>query len=258
MMWAGRALKARAHTSFVASRQRIASKALTKGLRITSEIRGQFPKDLATLIVPNHIGTLDPWVLAANFDVAFVAKSEMGEWPVIRTVCKAVAIIFAHRKNVMKTADTLNEIQDRMRSGVSVLIFPEGTTSDGVGLLPFKTTGFQAVAGMEDGFVLPVYHHVRSVNGVPVDINSRTAVTWHSGQGMLPNILGVLALGPLHYVIRIGDAIPASGKNRKELAQETQEAVRQLMQQEIDELAKIHSKSSPATINVSQEQEAPV
>jgi len=143
MMWAGRALKARAYNSFVATRQRIAARKLIQGLRITTEVKGSVPEDLATLISPNHIGALDPWIVASHFDVAFVAKAEMGTWPVIKTVTKAVAIIFAHRKNVMKTAETLNEIQERMRSGVSVLVFPEGTTSGGNDVRRHRSSSIQ-------------------------------------------------------------------------------------------------------------------
>ena len=253
MMWAGRALKARAYNSFVATRQRIAARKLIQGLRITTEVKGSVPEDLATLISPNHIGALDPWIIASHFDVAFVAKAEMGTWPVIKTVTKAVAIIFAHRKNVMKTAETLNEIQERMRSGVSVLVFPEGTTSDGTDLLPFKTTGFQAIVGMEDGFVIPVYFHVRKINGEMVDINSRKTVTWHSGQDMFENIWDLLDLGPLHYLIRIGSPIPAAGKNRKELAFETREAVRELMQQELREIVRPATNGRGSTINADTE-----
>ncbi len=233
MLVTGRALEARARARHSAERQRAGSTALVRGLRFTSEVHGRIPENLPSLIVTNHIGTLDPWILAAKFDVAFVAKAEMASWPVIGMVCRAVGIIFAHRKNVMKTSGTVNEIQDRMRSGVSVLIFPEGTTSNGQQLLPFKTGGFQAVAGMDDGYIIPMYFHVRTINGRQVTRESRETITWSAPQGMFANIWHVLGQGPLHYVIRIGEPISASGRNRKELAQESQVAVQRLMDEEL-------------------------
>lgn len=236
MLVTGRSLDERHRPLYSARRQRAGCVALVKGLGFTAEVRGSFPEDKPSLIVSNHIGTLDPWILASKFHVAFVAKAEMGSWPVIGMVCRAVGIIFAHRKNVMKTSGTVNEIQDRMRSGVSVLIFPEGTTSNGQQLLPFKTGGFQAVAGMEDGYIVPMYFHVRTINAQQVTTETRETITWSSPQGMFANIWHVLGLGPLHYVIRIGDPIPASGGNRKELARSSQQAVQQLMDEEIAEL----------------------
>ncbi|MGB1375708.1 MAG: lysophospholipid acyltransferase family protein [Rhodothermales bacterium] len=236
MLITGRLLEAGRRPMHSALRQRAGCISLIKGLGFTAEVRGSYPKDIPSLIVSNHIGTLDPWILASQFNVAFVAKAEMGTWPVIGMVCRAVGIIFAHRKNVMKTSGTVNEIQDRMRSGVSVLIFPEGTTSNGQQLLPFKTGGFQAVAGMEDGYIIPMYFHARSIGGKEVTTASRETVTWSSPQGMFANIWHVLGLGPLHFVIRIGEPIPASGRDRKELARSSQEAVQRLMDEEIAEL----------------------
>jgi 1-acyl-sn-glycerol-3-phosphate acyltransferase len=242
MFVAGRRLKARARTSFIARRQRKGCISLVRGLRMTTEVRGTIPEGMPSLIVSNHIGTLDPWILASNFDVAFVAKSEMGTWPVIGFVCKAVGIIFAHRRNVMKTADTVTEIQERMRSGVSVLIFPEGTTSNGRQLLPFKTGGFEAVAGMEDGYVIPMYFHVRRINGEPTTESARETVTWSSPQTMFANLRHMLGFKTLHYVIRVGSPISASGRDRKQLAREAQAEVQRLMDLEIAEL---HAETKP-------------
>ncbi len=239
MVFAGRALSARARASYIASRQRAGCVALTCILGLTSETRGKLPRGKASLITCNHIGTLDPWILAATLDVSFVAKAEMGSWPIISFVCRSVGIIFAHRGRVMKTTGTVNEIQDRMRDGVPVLIFPEGTTSDGQQLLPFKTGGFQAVAGMDDGFIVPMYFHLRTISGQPVSMESRMTVTWTSPQTMFANLWHILGLGPLHFVIRIGEPIHASGRDRKELARRAQEAVAALMRDEINEIGQM-------------------
>jgi lyso-ornithine lipid O-acyltransferase len=232
MVWRGRKLSHHDRMKLVAQRQRAGCVALTKGLNVTSEVIGAIPGDRATLLVCNHIGTLDPWILASNFNLAFVAKSEMEGWPLLGWVCRSVGIIFAHRKNVMKTAQTVDEIRARMRSGVAVMIFPEGTTSDGTALLPFKTGGFEAIANMSDGFVVPVYFHVRSIKRELVDLHSRKQITWYAPQKMLANLWQVLGLGPLHFVIRIGEPIATNDKNRKELAKESQGAVEALKRSE--------------------------
>lgn len=237
MMLRGARKSAHERMKFIASRQRKGCKVLTRGLRISTEVIGSLPEDKAFLIVSNHIGTLDPWILASNFDVAFVAKSEMGTWPVIGWVCKAVGIIFAHRKNVMKTASTVDEIRDRMRAGVAVLVFPEGTTSDGTEILPFKTGGFEAVSGMEDGFVVPIYFHVRQIKSNLVDLESRRVVTWSSPQTMASNLWQVLGLGKLHFVIRIGDPISSVNKDRKQLAQQAQAEVERMKKLEERDIA---------------------
>ncbi len=233
MLVSGRRMDAQRKVAHKAERQRVGSAALVRIMGFTSEVHGQIPEGMPSLVVANHIGTLDPWILASRFKVAFVAKAEMANWPVISLVCRAVGIIFAHRSQVMKTNGTVNEIHERMRSGVSVMIFPEGTTSNGQQLLPFKTGGFQAVAGMEDGYIIPMYFHARTIAGRLVDKNSRETITWSSPQGMFANIWHIMGLGPLHFVIRIGEPIAASGKDRKELARSSQEAVQRLMDDEL-------------------------
>ncbi len=232
-----RGLEARARFKYLSQRQRLTCAALARALRISSEVVGDFPQDIPMLVVTNHIGQFDPWVVGSQFDFAFVAKSEMGGWPGLGAIFRAVGMIFVDRKKIMTTVGTVNEIQDRMRDGVPVLIFPEGTTSDGRQVNTFKTTGFQAVANMEDGYILPVYFHVRTINGKKVDSESRTQVTWAAPQSMVSNIKQILALGPLHYVIRIGAPIPSSGLDRKELARLSHAAVVNLMMDEIEELS---------------------
>ncbi|HAY36537.1 MAG: 1-acyl-sn-glycerol-3-phosphate acyltransferase [Bacteroidetes Order II. Incertae sedis bacterium] len=239
IMWRGRKMGHAERMAFAAQRQRDAGVSMCRSLRITTEVVGHYSSEKPSLIVPNHIGTLDPWILAGRFNTAFVAKSELGGWPVFGWVCKAVGIIFAHRKNVMRTNQTVDEIRARMRSGVAVLIFPEGTTSDGKELLPFKTGGFESVANMDDGFVVPVYFHVRTIDGKPVTELSRVEVTWSSPQKMTANLWKVLGLGRLHFVVRIGKPIPAKNQNRKELARSAKDAMQQLKQEEEDELLKL-------------------
>ena len=232
-----RGLEARARFKFLSQRQRLTCAALARTLRISAEVVGEFPQDIPMLVVTNHIGQFDPWVVGSRFDFAFVAKSEMGSWPVLGAIFRAVGMIFVDRKKTMTTVGTVNEIQDRMRDGIPVLIFPEGTTSDGRQVNAFKTTGFQAVANMEDGYILPVYFHVRTINGKKVDSETRMQVTWSEPQSMISNIKQIMALGRLHYVIRIGTPIPSSGRDRKELARLSHAAVVDLMMDEIKELS---------------------
>ena len=236
MVWKGRSLDYRERMRFVAQRQKAGSAALIKGIRISAEVIGEIPLGKPLLLVSNHIGTLDPWILASQFEVAFVAKSEMGNWPVIGWVCDAVGIIFAHRKNVMKTQQTVDEIRARMRSEVAVMIFPEGTTSNGESLLPFKTGGFEAVSHMEDGWIVPIYFHVRGIKGDVVTEEGRKIVTWSSPQTMLSNLWKMLGLGKMHYVIRVGTPIASNQRNRKELAACAQQAVQVLKEAEENDL----------------------
>lgn len=197
-------------------------------LRVTT--RGTLPEGRAMLAVSNHLGTLDPWVLASQLPVAFVAKAEMARWPVAGWVCRTVGILFVDRAQRMQTTAFVEQVQARMHEGVCVLVFPEGTTSTGPGLLPFKTGAFEAVAEMPDGLVLPLYLHPVSINGQAVTEALRPLVTWAtSTQTMLQNYWQVFGLHAVELEVRIGPPLPTAGHDRKALARLAQGAVEALM-----------------------------
>lgn len=197
-------------------------------LRVTT--RGTLPEGGAVLAVSNHLGVLDPWVLASRLPVAFAAKAEMARWPVAGWVCRTVGILFVDRARRMQTTTFVEQVQARMHEGVRVLVFPEGTTSTGPGVLPFKTGAFEAVAGMPDGLVLPLYLHPISVNGQPVTEALRPLVTWAtSTQTMLQNYWQVFGLDEIEMEVHIGTPVPTAAHDRKALARLAQSAIEALI-----------------------------
>jgi 1-acyl-sn-glycerol-3-phosphate acyltransferase len=96
------------------------------------------------LLVSNHTSWADVFVIAAVTPARFVAKSEIAGWPVIGLFARAVGTIFVargRRHAVMRVNEATTQ---RLRSGQSVTIFPEGTTTDGMRLLRFHANLFQA------------------------------------------------------------------------------------------------------------------
>ena len=119
--------------------------AICRALNISVYLNGRLPVGKPMLIVSNHPGILDPWILSSRLVVSFVAKIEMSRWPVFGPIGQACGLLFADRENRMQTSALIDRIQDRMRKGVAVLVFPEGTTSGVDKVLPFKTGAFAAV-----------------------------------------------------------------------------------------------------------------
>ena len=114
-----------------------------KALNIKLVITGT-PTQEPALWVCNHISWLDILLLAGNNCVDFVAKSEVADWPVIGGVIRRTGTLFIDRDNKFKAYKSLPKLQQRLESGTSVLIFPEGTTSTGEFCLPFKPMFYQA------------------------------------------------------------------------------------------------------------------
>ena len=94
-------------------------------------------------VVCNHASWLDIFSLNARQRVYFVSKSEVANWPGIGWLARAVGTVFI-RRDPKDAADQKRVFEDRLNAGHKLLFFPEGTSSDGLQVLPFKSTLFAA------------------------------------------------------------------------------------------------------------------
>jgi len=92
---------------------------------------------LGELLLVNHTSWLDVFAIAAVAPARFVAKAEIGRWPVFGWLAIVVGTLFVERGRRHAVMRTNHEVAQRLRSGQLVGIFPEGTTTDGSHLLPF-------------------------------------------------------------------------------------------------------------------------
>ena len=214
---------------FRAKIQRVGCKKICKVLGIDVQLVGEVPEDGVQLAVCNHVGLLDTLVLASVVPVSFVAKSEVRGWPFVGWVCRMVGVIFVERDRRMQTGKFVEVVQNRMREHVRVLVFPEGTTSAGNSLLPFKTGAFASVAEMADGSILPLYLYGVHVNGDEDRDTTLTVLGWRNGVPLLDHASQLLRAKRIGIEVRVGKALPTTGQNRKELAKESQAAVARLL-----------------------------
>jgi 1-acyl-sn-glycerol-3-phosphate acyltransferase len=138
------------------------------GIRI--EIIGT-PMRGAGVVVSNHTTWLDIFALNAVQRVRFVAKSEVRGWPGIGWLARATGTLFIRRDRAEATQQQAL-IREKMSEGQALLFFPEGTSTDGFRVLPFKSTLFETVAGAK---------------GVSVQAIS---VAWHAPEGAEPRFYG--------------------------------------------------------------------
>lgn len=212
---------------FRARRQHRTCRILCRILGVRVTVRGTLHRE-AGLIVSNHLGALDPLLLAAQLPVAFVAHLEMSRWPLIGWIGRTAGIIFVDRTRPTRAADFVAAVRRRIRDGVSVLVFPEGTTTHGDRILPFKTGAFEAVAGVDGEAVVPLYLHVDSVDGESTDA-ARRRITWVGGERTFVGHLWQLAgRRGVHVTIHVGAPLCTDGRDRKELARLSCEQVRAL------------------------------
>jgi 1-acyl-sn-glycerol-3-phosphate acyltransferase len=162
------------------------------GLRLAVE--GALPTE-PCVMVANHLSYLDPIVVASRIPCTALAKREVSSWPVIGPAASQMGAIFVDRSDTHSRAAALLGAIRALRDGVSVLNFPEGTTTDGRALLPFAA-GIFGAARIADVPVVPL----ALAYGTP-------RAAWTGGETFLPHYARTASRSSLSAVLRVGAAI---------------------------------------------------
>lgn len=208
------------------------------GVRVTT--RGVAEGRRPLLIVANHSSWLDILVLASVADVTYVAKAEVRDWPVFGVLARLQRSVFIVREQKRKTQDQANEIADRMNAGEIVVLFPEGTTSDGNRLWMTKSSLFgaatSAVGPSLEGrvYVQPVAVAYTRIHGMPMGHFHRPVAAWPGDVPLLPHLIGVMETGALDVEVSFGTPIEVTAStNRKALAQAADDQIRDLLERSL-------------------------
>jgi len=120
------------------------SRRVLRVFRIETQVDGNVP--LSGLLVCNHLSYLDILVLAALAPCVFVAKSEVKYWLVFGWFAKLAGTVFVHREQRTQAGHTVKEIETALQTDSLVVLFPEGTSSNGHTVLPFKSSLLEPAA----------------------------------------------------------------------------------------------------------------
>ncbi len=176
-------------------------------------------------IVANHTSWLDIFALNAAQRIYFVSKSEVARWPGIGWLAKATGTVFIERNRARARAQT-EVFQDRLLAGHRLLFFPEGTSTDGDQVLPFKTTLFEAFFTSElrqDMAIQPV----TLIYSAPPGQDPRF-YGWWGDMSFGAHLRDTLA-APRHGMVTVKYAVPLAVSdfaNRKTLARKCEDQVR--------------------------------
>ncbi len=119
---------------------------LLRILAVEARVEGEFGGHGGNvLVVANHISWLDIFVLNAVHPVRFVAKSELAKWPVVSQMIRGAGTVFIERERRRDTHRVNHQMARVLAGGDVVAIFPEGTTTDGTDVLPFKSSLLQPI-----------------------------------------------------------------------------------------------------------------
>lgn len=204
------------------------------GIRIREV--GKRSDESPVLILANHASWLDICVISAVAPVVFVAKHEIAGWPVFGWLAKLQRSIFIDRQARHRTGAATQEIAERMLGGDAVVLFAEGTSSNGTHILPFRSALIGAVhhalgetTHHSSVTVQPLSLAYVSLAGLPIGRGLRERVAWYGDTDLIPHLVGVLSSGAIDVTVSWGDARAYDmSANRKVIARDAEMAVRRM------------------------------
>ncbi len=162
-------------------------------LRTQVQVEGLPPSDRSQLMVCNHLSYLDLMVIAATVPTAFVTSIDMGEIFFLGTMAEIGGSLFIERRHRERIGFDIQQIANCLNQGFHVVLFPEGTSSCGEAVLPFKRSLLLAAshAGKE---IRPVTLRYTEINGEAFSPLNRDRVCWYGRMGFLPHFWSLLNL----------------------------------------------------------------
>jgi len=189
---------------------------------ITIDRRGEEEAPGPALFVANHASYLDIEILGASLPAFFVSKADVASWPFFGWLAKLQRTVFVDRK-IRSVEAQRDAIEKRLAEGDSLILFPEGTSGDGLRLLPFKSSLFAAVeeaAKIHDIAVQPVSVAYTRLDGMPLGRFYRPFFAWYGDMALAPHLWTAVGLGRLTAVVTFHKAVRARDfASRKELAE---------------------------------------
>jgi 1-acyl-sn-glycerol-3-phosphate acyltransferase len=180
----------------MARRQQTAARAMCALHDIDVQAEGDRPNGPA-LYVSNHLGYFDSMVIGAFAPCISVAKRELRAWPLVGWRLRELGVVFVDRADPWSGARVIRSMLRAFRVGTSVLNCPEGTTSDGRTVLPFRRGAFGAA-------------RIAGVPVVPVRIDYDDArVPWTGDAAFLPHYLALLSRGRVRARVSFGSPLSA-------------------------------------------------
>jgi len=204
------------------------------GVKLVVHQQGVAPEH-GVMVVGNHVSWLDIYVINAWQPVSFVAKAEVEKWLILGWLAKTIGTVFIRRDKRSDARRIVHQLTDVLKSGETICIFPEGTTSDGVQLLPFHANLLQAPVAARAA-VQPICLMYENAQG-----QQSLAPAYIGEVSLFASLVSILRAAPLTAHLYIMAPLEVCDE-RRELARRAQAAVQsalRLLQQGIAQLPQV-------------------
>lgn len=197
-----------------------------KIFRIKVETVGELTTHRPSLFVGNHISYLDVFVLGGLVPGYFIAKSEVAGWPVLGQLAKLQNTLFFERRSG-RAAAQIEIMQQHLREQGNLILFPEGTSTYGTTVQPFKSSLFKAAEiDDQDVQIQPITVSYTHCRGKPMTAEFRDFFAWYDTMPFGSHFVGALSAPPVRALISYGKPVRVSDfASRKECAAHCEQEV---------------------------------
>ena len=201
------------------------------GVRVHVNHREHLHKtDNASLIVSNHLSYIDVLIIASHLPAVFITSVEMRNTALLGMLARLSGSIFVERRRPSGLKGEIEDIAAALNQGFPVALFPEGTTSNGDRVQPFKNSLFDAAVAV-NADIVPVCIRYTRVNNERLTPQNRDSVFYYGGVTFSKHFLRFLSVSSVDVEVSILKTIPArSGQSRKDLAAETYQVINEAYQ----------------------------
>jgi 1-acyl-sn-glycerol-3-phosphate acyltransferase len=197
---------------------------IVRALGVGWTVEGELPARGA--VVSNHLSYLDILLYGAIRPFVMVAKSEVRVWPLIGWLTARAGTVYVVRGGGPSTYPGVNRaMAEAYRSGLPVLFYPEGTTTDGSEVLPFRRGLFHSV--LNEGVALRTAALAYSIHGDDVDRTVADDVCWWGDALLAPHLWRLAGIRRLRATVRFGEVL-TERPDRFVLSEQARELVQQM------------------------------
>jgi 1-acyl-sn-glycerol-3-phosphate acyltransferase len=189
-------------------------------LGVTLEVRGAPPAGGPLLLVANHLSWLDILVMHAARYCRFVAKSDVKQWPLVGTLATGGGTLYIEREKRRDAMRVVHHMAESLRAGEIVAIFPEGTTGDGTGVLPFHANLIQAAVSARSPVQPVALRFIDTATG-----RDSATPLYLDDQTLVASVWRTVAGPSLRAVLTYGEPQQAEGRDRRTWARDLHAAV---------------------------------
>ncbi len=208
---------------------------------------GVINTEKTVLFIANHVSYIDILVFGQLIsDASFISKEEVSRWPLVSTLAKIHGSIFVSRTR-SSVKRQLNIIQQALKEKRRLILFPEGTSSDGTHVQPLKSS-FLNFSGIGPVTIQPVTISYTHLHGIPIGRAGRWLYAWFGDENLLSHMKHIISASPFLATVNFHPSFEVTDVCRKSLTKHCEKVLNSGLESTINEKSFVEIPPTPTNL----------